>query len=1276
MMSEQRHHLFCDFETRSDVNIGKCGAFKYMESPEFRPLLLAWGFDHEPLKLVDFACGDTWPEEFLAALDDPAVTMVAHNNAFERGVIAHELHYSPDERWIDTMHLFAQCGLPLSLDGAGKAMGLSEEEGKMREGKALIRYFCQPCKPTKANGGRTWNLPEHAPDKWETFRAYCLQDVEAMRTMFYRCQQWLPRPEEMRFHALDARINEKGVRIDRQLAKMAVAMDLKNKEELTAQAVAITGMENPKSVSQIKQWLFDQEGKEFPSLNKKVIADVVANLQTDEAKKFMSIRTELAKSSVAKYDAMLRSMCADDHVRGCFAFYGANRTGRFCLTGDHEVLTQNGWVRLDQWGGGIICQWNPTVDLLSFQAAEAVSFPFEGNLIRINAQRCQQLSTAEHKMPVRGKDGKIEPRTMGELINRGRFLLPLRLSRSPRMPGDADQLRVLVMVQADGCYHLDGTLSLGFKKARKIERCKHLLRRVGVPFVVDTFENGVTRFRVPQKDQPLWLRAFRDKTFGWWLLDEDASVFVDELENWDAYRCGPNSIQYTTTNKQNADVIQALLQTNGYSATLLTKVRGPEHPEWSDAYILNICLTPGKDAGILRRQMSEVPYAGTVYCAQTKTGYFLVRRNGTVWVTGNSGRLVQFQNLSKNHMDGLDDCRSLVRDGHYSAVKILYDGVSDVLSQLVRTAIVPEEGHRILVSDFSAIEARVLAWLAGEEWVLDAFRNGEDIYCKTASAMFKVPVVKHGENGHLRSKGKVAVLACIAEDQLVLTDRGLVPIQDVLRSDLVWDGAAWVQHEGVIYKGEREVITYDGLTATPDHLVYIEGTPGPIRFADAASCGARLIRPRTPWSCHRKCGGHFLGETLVEKLESLLRPDPVRHVRACAVDRLGQPAARCKPWLSKLLPAAARVSEMAVQTNVGSEGAMFESPTPKLGQLRRAWDHLRLSLRQSCLRMDRPGTGTSEERPTDGARPDRQRQGLRTGQSALGHAEGELCESTLHADRRVASGGLAVYPQRGGSEAQGREDAGRNTGRRLAGRAGEKKKLARHKKVVRVYDIRNAGPQHRFTVSGVLVHNCGYGGGVNALKAFGADKMGMTDEEMQETVDLWRESNPRICQLWRSLEKAAIKAVARKGATTDALAGIRFDYEQGVLWMTLPSGRRIAYWGAKYEPGKRSPERKVLSYMGVNQQTKKWERVETWGGKIVENLTQATARDCLRDAMFALDEAGFDIRAHVHDEVIITEPVDGRTWEDVAEIMSRPLPWAEGLPLNAAGYDGAYYFKD
>lgn len=651
--------LLMDFETFGTVDIGKCGSYRYMDDPSFEPLLLSYAMNDDPVKLVDFTHDEDWPEEFLAALHDPAITKIAWNCAFERNVIYTALgEYTPPEQWLDVMHVAAQCGLPMSLDAAGKALGLPEEQAKMKEGKTLIRYFCCPCKPTKTNGGRERNFPEHAPERWKTFCDYCIRDTEAERTIFHMLEQWLPNEDERRFWALDQRINERGVRIDRQLAINAVAMDERYKEELTAKAVALTGLENPKSVSQVKNWLADQEGKSFPSLNKKVIADVVSQLQSEDAREFMALRGELSKSSTAKYQAMLRSMCSDGHSKGCFQFYGANRTGRF------------------------------------------------------------------------------------------------------------------------------------------------------------------------------------------------------------------------------------------------------------------------------------------------------------------AGRLVQFQNMSKNYSPSLAGMRELVRGGHYSALNALYDSVSGVLSELVRTAIIPEEGQRIVVADFSAIEARVTAWFAGEEWRLQTFRNGGDIYCASASQMFHVPVVKHGINGELRQKGKVAELAL------------------------------------------------------------------------------------------------------------------------------------------------------------------------------------------------------------------------------------------------------------------------------------------------------------------------GYGGGVNALKAFGADKMGMSDEEMQETVDLWRESSPKIVELWRALEKAAIRCVVRRAPAVSTIGNVRFDFESGILWMTLPSGRRLAYYGAKYEETKFHPDRKSLTYMGVNQMTKRWERVETWGGKITENLVQATARDVLREAMFSLTEKGWDIRAHVHDECICTEPIGGKTVEQMCEAMCPDIPWAKGLPLNADGYDGPYYFKD
>ena len=646
--------LLMDFETRSSVDIGACGSFKYMESPDFKPLLLAYAFDDEPIELVDFMAGEGWPQDFIDALVDPDVLKLAWNCAFEREVLHQTIGYTAPEQWLDVMHVAAVCGLPMSLDAAGKALGLPEDQAKMKEGKQLIRWFCVPTKDGY------FRDPKKYPERWKTFRDYCIRDVEAERTIYNLLERWTPDDTEHRFWALDQRINERGMNTDTQLVRNAMAFDARYKAGLTEQAVAISGLENPNSVSQIKAWLQEQEGIEVPSLNKKQVADVVAQLSTDACKRFMDIRTELSKSSTKKYEAIARSAGDDHHIRGCFQFYGASRTGRF------------------------------------------------------------------------------------------------------------------------------------------------------------------------------------------------------------------------------------------------------------------------------------------------------------------AGRLVQLQNLPQNHMPDLADAREIVRAGDYDNFYALYDNPSRVLSELIRTALIPEEGDRFIVADYSAIEARVIAWLADEEWRLMTFRNGGDIYCASASQMFGVPVVKHGVNGELRQKGKVAELAL------------------------------------------------------------------------------------------------------------------------------------------------------------------------------------------------------------------------------------------------------------------------------------------------------------------------GYGGGPGAMLAFGADKLGMTDEEIADTVARWREKSPHIVALWKRLEKAAIRCVVSGRGVLAGVKNVAFQMENGILWMRLPSGRRIAYYVAKYEEGtgQYNKGRKVLSYMGKDQKTGKWTRIETWGGKLVENLVQATARDCLRDAMLALTDAGYDIRAHVHDEVIITEPIGGRSVEEVCAIMGADLPWAEGLPLRADGYETPFYCKD
>ena len=460
-----------------------------------------------------------------------------------------------------------------------------------------------------------------------------------------------------------------------------------------------------------------------------------------------------------------------------------------------------------------------------------------------------------------------------------------------------------------------------------------------------------------------------------------------------------------------------------------------------------------------------------------------------------SGRIIQLQNLRRNDMPDLAEARELVLQGDYESMEILYDDIPDTLSQLVRTAFIPKPGYQFYVADFSAIEARVIACLAGETWRNELFAKGGDIYCQSASQMFKVPVEKHGINGHLRQKGKIAELACIAEGSLVLTDVGPVPIEKVTTRMKVWDGEFWVEHDGVVFKGEKEVITYEGLTATPDHLVWVEGKQEPVQFGIAASSGAHLVR--TGKGC-----------------------------RALNINRK----------------------------------YMENSPT------------------------------------------------------------------------RYNSGILA----RGS--------------------------------MARVYDIRNAGRHHRFTASDCLVHNCGYGGSVGALKAMGALEMGLQEEELQPLVDAWRSSNPNIVQLWWDVDEA-VKTAVKMHITTET-HGLKFIWKSGMLFIELPSKRRLCY--IKPRIGENRFGGESVTHEGIGA-TKKWERLESYGPKFVENIVQAISRDLLMNAMKSLSFCF--ICGHVHDELII-ECKPEVSLEEICRIMSRVPEWMQGLKLDAAGYVTPWYCKD
>ena len=446
--------LSIDIETYSDQNLAKCGVYRYVESPVFEILLFSYSIDGSPVQIVDLACGETIPADVVAALTDNTVIKWAFNATFERICLSRYLGYptgdylEPDS-WRCSMIWAATMGLPLSLEGVGSVLGL--EKQKLTEGKELIKYFCQPCAPTKSNGQRTRNLPAHTPDKWLAFKKYNIRDVETEMSIQTRLAKY-PVPDSVwdEYH-LDQEINDRGVALDMELVRQAIQMDGRSRAELTQAMKELTALENPNSVQQMKEWL-SLNGMETDTLGKKTVAEMLKTAPP-QLQTVLTLRQQLAKSSVKKYQAMETAVCADGRARGMFQFYGANRTGRW------------------------------------------------------------------------------------------------------------------------------------------------------------------------------------------------------------------------------------------------------------------------------------------------------------------AGRIIQMQNLPQNHLVDLAEARSLVHNGDFNAVEMLYEDVPDTLSQLIRTAFVPQDDRKFIVADFSAIEARVIAWIAGEEWRQKVFAEGKDIYCASASQMFGVPVEKHGVNGHLRQKGKIAELA-------------------------------------------------------------------------------------------------------------------------------------------------------------------------------------------------------------------------------------------------------------------------------------------------------------------------------------------------------------------------------------------------------------------------------------------------------------------------------------------------------------------------------------
>ena len=964
--------LAIDLETYSELDIKKVGLYKYAENSEI--LLFAYAFDDEPAQVVDIIDGEMLPFEVIEALQNEDVMKVAYNAAFERVVLNH--HYptigiGEPSQWFCTMVQGFTLGLPGGLDKVGKALGIEEDKQKLATGKKLIQYFSKPCRPTKVNGGRTRNRPQHDTEKWAMFKEYCRQDVEAERAIRKKLEKFWPIPSERQLWALDQRINDNGVLLDNDVIDGALQIDIEMKYQLTNEVIKLTGVENPNSLPQITGWIRQKQPElKFDTFDKASRAELLKRDDLlPEVRKVIEIKNLLSKTSCKKYQAMKDMRCSDGRVHGMLQFYGASRTGRW------------------------------------------------------------------------------------------------------------------------------------------------------------------------------------------------------------------------------------------------------------------------------------------------------------------SGRGVQVQNLPQNHLDDLDGARNIVKTTNYEVLEQLYDSPADVLSQLIRTAFIAPANHRFIVADFSAIEARVIAWLADEKWRMQVFANGGDIYCASASQMFHVPVEKHGINGHLRQKGKVAELACIAEGELVLTDKGLVPIERVTTKHLVWDGSSWVRHEGVIYKGVREVIEYDGLTATADHIVYIkgdaatQGKPREIRFGEAASSRAHILQSgngrEAVWVCPHNLGR----KALEQKDESLLCADPVCIVPKYSVDRTGEPEKGEVKRLSAML--STETDTIVVRPKVYSrKTALRKSKRQGLSELWRKGYKIRVFKRNRSRLV--PDEIISKDGPLNGNRQNRQQWELCSRKFADDKQEGKQLEQENHSAIRVPSKVLALQLQCGNSEVKTGTDKGGDNIRRLQSGNRKEKELANYCRKARVYDIRNAGPHHRFTVSGKLVHNCGYGGGVNALKAFGADKMGMTQQEMEATIKQWREASPHICKLWRSVEDSVKKAIRTKMVIVGD-KGIKYKYYAPWLFIKLPSGRKLAYYKPRIEQEEGFGER--ITYEGV-MLAGGWGRNYTWGGKLVENLVQGIARDCLAVSMLRLAKAGYKIVMHVHDEVILEEPYGTGSLENACAIMGQAIDWAPDLLLRADGYETEYYKKD
>ena len=679
-----------------------------------------------------------------------------------------------------------------------------------------------------------------------------------------------------------------------------------------------------------------------------------------------------------------------------------------------------------------------------------------------------------------------------------------------------------------------------------------------------------------------------------------------------------------------------------------------------------------------RKQLAALSAATKYVIAQDSTNSDGRLRGTIKYSNANTGRMTGVtlspHNLPRDHFTDSEGEHDT--EAEQAAIDKLLAGVevgSEDLKKLVRPLLMGP----FTVSDYSAIEARLTAWAAGEDGVLESFRRGEDIYVATAERM------GGAKAGFDRQRGKSATLGCIAEGSLVLTDRGLVPIENVGIADKVWDGVEFVRHEGVIYKGQKEAMTYDNLTATPDHKVWasFEGAPRTVRLDYAAACGARLVRTGSSGAPVRLGEDHQRGSALhPEGLAHADDADRVHRVRTTAVVESGESSTGSIERLS-ILQQSTRPPEIPGSNSHYGQAEVHEPPRPELEALWSEGDNLRLLFSDRGRTLDSGESGQASTGARVGSSG--QRQGVCSGESSVGDARAEYGQQTEHYSGRVPTRGVALH--RGGSEEETprRVHPGAEYQAGATRSEGEVQELARDRTTVAVYDILNAGPRHRFTVSNVLVHNCGFGGGAGALLNLGGAKIypkGTPDDVIWEgltsLVGTWRIAHPHIVSWWKQVHTAF-----DKGGPASRRIPVDVEIVGNDRYVWLPSGRALVYHNCRREyvqpkdrNGKPLPYRRRAwvcdAVVGNGTQ-----RRIIGGPTQVENIIQAIGRDLLTHALVNVERAGFRTVTHVHDE-IVTETTSGLTVERLSSLMCDLPDWAEGLPVEAAGYTTQRYRKD